>query len=364
MNLMEITKGYEPKQSEQQEQTKNSLGTTDRWKQLVKEQAETLEKVTEERDELQVRNQKMNEFILEFQKRTHSLKMEKQRLFFENHEMQEEMQKSNAEIQQMTEELSEMRKLNQSLQQSNDDLRNRNGLMRRNEQEQLEKEIKDVRDRNSKLQIQVNQSSVEAVEQAQQKQEEAEKKVRTIQCQYNKLQENAETMKEKADQKIKSLKQEMKEKTSFWQMAYIIFLVFEMIKSTVVQNDLIACIKVPVRVWCRYVEWVIRPSELNIWGEKEYFSTEWSWCLRVMAIIIIVGAVIAGEMFVLKKIEQYRRVWDKYSIRFMVVSLEMIIVSSDVLRRCMPINLVVLFGIINIAVIEIRIYYRRANEIY
>ena len=74
MNLMEITKGYEPKQSEQQEQTKNSLGTTDRWKQLVKEQAETLEKVTEERDELQVRNQKMNEFILEFQKRTHSLK--------------------------------------------------------------------------------------------------------------------------------------------------------------------------------------------------------------------------------------------------------------------------------------------------
>ena len=364
MNLMEITKGYEPKQNEQTDQTKNSLDTTDKWKLLVKEQAETLEKVTLERNELQVRNQKMNEFIREFQERTHALKIEKQKLFFENHRLQEEMQKSNAEIQQMTVELSETQKLNQSLQQSNDDLRNRNGLMSRSEQERLEEEIKDVRDRNSKLQIQVNQSSVEAVEQAQQKQEEAEKKVRTIQCQYNKLQENAETMKEKADQKIKSLKQEMKEKTSFWQMAYIIFLVFEMIKSTVVQNDLIACIKVPVRVWCRYVEWVIRPSELNIWGEKEYFSTEWSWCLRVMAIIIIVGAVIAGEMFVLKKIEQYRRVWDKYSIRFMVVSLEMIIVSSDVLRRCMPINLVVLFGIINIAVIEIRIYYRRANEIY
>ena len=255
-------------------------------------------------------------------------------------------------------------KLNQSLQQSNDDLRNRNGLKSRSEQELLEEEIKDVRDQNSKLQIQVNQSSVEAVEQAQQKQEEAEKKVRTIQCQYNKLQENEETMKEKADQKIKSLKQEMKEKTSFWQMVYIIFLVFEMIKSTVVQNDLFACIKVPIRVWCRYVEWVIRPSELNILGEKEYFSTEWSWCLRVMAIVIVVGIVIAGEMFVLKKIEQYRRVWDKYSIRFIVVSLEMIIISGDALRRFMPINLVVLFGMINIAVMEIRIYCRGANEIH
>ena len=288
----------------------------------------------------------------------------KQKLFFENHEMQEEMRKSNVKIQQMTAELSEMRKLNQSLQQSNDDLRNRNGLMSRSEQELLEEEIKDVRDRNSKLQIQVNQSSVEAVEQAQQKQEEAEKKVRTIQCQYNKLQENAETVKEKADQKIKSLKKEMKEKTSFWRMLYMVFVVFEIIKSTVVQNDLFACIKVLIRVWCRYVEWVIRPSELNIWGEKEYFSTEWSWCLRVMAIIIVVGVVIAGEMFVLKKIEQYRRVWDKYSMRLMVVSLEMIIVSGDVMRRFMPINLVVLFGIINIAVMEIRIYYRRANEIY
>ena len=73
--------------------------------------------------------------------------MDKQKLFFENHEMQEEMQKSNAEIQQMTAELSEMRKLNQSLQQSNDDLRNRNGLMSRSEQELLEEEIRHYRHR-------------------------------------------------------------------------------------------------------------------------------------------------------------------------------------------------------------------------
>ena len=107
---MEITKGYEPKQNEQTDQTKNLPDTTDRWKQLAKEQAETLEKVTAERDELQVKNQKMNEFIQEFQERTHKLKMEKQKLFFENHRLQEEMQKSNVEIQQMTAELSEMRK--------------------------------------------------------------------------------------------------------------------------------------------------------------------------------------------------------------------------------------------------------------
>ncbi len=38
MNLMEITKGYEPKQNEQTEQVKNLLDTTDKWKQFAKEQ--------------------------------------------------------------------------------------------------------------------------------------------------------------------------------------------------------------------------------------------------------------------------------------------------------------------------------------
>lgn len=364
MNLMEIGKNPELQPTETAEQTTNSETITESLTQPSQTPEESSIKLKVERDILVQSFEKAKEFMRTQKKQIQTLEEEKQTILSDRQRLREEVRKSTVEIQCLTTELSETQKLNQSLQQSNDDLRNRNGLKSRSEQELLEEEIKAVRDQNSKLQIQVNKSSVEAVDEAQKKQKEAEKKVRTIQCQYNKLQENAETVKEKADQKIKSLKKEMKEKTSFWRMLYMFFVVFEIIKSTVVQNDLFACIKVPIKVWCRYVEWVICPSELNILGEKEYFSTEWSWCLRVIAIIIVVGVVIAGEMFVLKKIEQYRRVWDKYSIRLMVASLEMIIVSDDVLRKFMPINLVVLFGIINIAVMEIRIYYCRANEIY
>ena len=46
MNLIEITKGYEPKQNEQTEQMKSLPDTTDKWKQLAKEQAASLELVT------------------------------------------------------------------------------------------------------------------------------------------------------------------------------------------------------------------------------------------------------------------------------------------------------------------------------
>ena len=276
MNLMEITKGYEPKQNEQTNQTKNSLDTTDKWKLLVKEQAETLEKVTVERNELQVRNQKMNEFIREFQERTHALKIEKQKLFFENHEMQDEIRKLNDEIHRLTTELSETQKLNQSLQKNNDDLRNRNGLKSRSEQEQLEEEIKDVRGQNSKLQAKVNKSSVEAVDEAQKKQKEAEKKAGTIEYQFNKAQEEVKIVKKKTDCEIKKLKNETKEKETFWMIAYMILVLLAVIKNTVFQKDLFACITVPLSFCYRYIEWLIHPSELNILGEREYFSAGWS----------------------------------------------------------------------------------------
>ena len=221
--------------------------------QITLEQAVSLELVTKERDELQTRNQKMNEFILEFQERTHKVKMEKQKLFFENHEMQDEIRKLNDEIHCLTTELSETQKLNQSLQKNNDDLRNRNGLKSRSEQELLEEEIKEVRDQNSKLQDKVNKSSVEDVEEAQKKQKEAEKKARTIEYQFNKAQEEVKTVKKKTDCEIKRLKNEAKEKETFWMIVYMILVLLAVIKNTVFQKDLFACITVPLRFWYRYI---------------------------------------------------------------------------------------------------------------
>ena len=222
MNLIEITKGCESKQNEQTEQMKSLPDITDKWKQLAKDQAASLELVTEERDELQVRIQKMNEFIQKFQERTHKLKMEKQNLFFENHEMQDEIRKLNDEIHRLTTELSETQKLNQSLQKNNDDLRNRNGLKSRSEQELLEEEIKDVRDQNSKLQIQVNKSSVQAVDEAYRKQKEAEKQLRSLKHQAEQNRKMAEKEVQKLKKRIKLQSEKINEIKFFCVIGYIV----------------------------------------------------------------------------------------------------------------------------------------------
>ena len=357
MNLMEITKGHEPKQNEQTDQTKNSLDTTYNWKQLAKEQAETLEKVSAERDELQVRNQKMNEFIQEFQERTHKLKMEKQQLFFENHEMQEEMQKSNAEIQQMTVELSEMRKLNQSLQQSNDDLRNRNGLMSRSEQEQLEEEIKDVRDRNSKLQIQVNQSSVEAFEQAQRKQEEAEKQARQAEYQAEREKKRADMEIQKARRKAKSEMEDMKEIQFFWAWGYLCVIFFSLIQNGAFQRDLMQLIMLPVN-WCRkYAIWF---EQLDYMG----YSTGEVVFERIFSSAVIMAGIVGGVFLVWGGIERYRKIWDDIYKMVLIASFSFIAVLGNLIREYLPFNLLFVIFVINVGAVLIRIYLNNKNVGY
>ena len=357
MNLMEITTGYEPKQNEQQEQMKNLSDTTDKWKLLAKEQATSLELVTKERDELQVRNQKMNEFILEFQKRTHSLKMEKQQLFFENHEMQEEMQKSNAEIQQMTEELSEMRKLNQSLQQSNDDLRNRNGLMTRSEQEQLEEEIKDVRNQNSKLKIRVNQSSVEAVEQAQQKQEEAEKQARQAENQAERERKQADVEIQRARRKAKSEVEDMRERQFFWDWGYLCVIFFSFIQNGAFQRDLLQLITVPIN-WCRgYVAWFEQLDYIGYSAGEVIFE-------RIFSSAVIMAGIVGCVLLVWGGIEQYRKIWDDIYKMVLIASISFIVVLGNLIREYLPFNLLFVILVINVGAVLIRIYLNNKNVGY
>ena len=357
MNLMEITKGYEPKQNEQTEQMKSLPDTTDKWKRLAKEQAASLELVTEERDELQVRNQKMNEFIQKFQERTHKLKMEKQKLFFENHEMQDEIRKLNDEIHRLTTELSETQKLNQSLQKNNDDLRNRNGLKSRSEQEQLEEEIKDVRDQNSKLQTQVNQSSVKAVEQAQQKQEEAEKQARQAEYQAEREKKRADMEIQKARRKAKSEMEDMKEIQFFWAWGYLCVIFFSLIQNGAFQRDLMQLIMLPVN-WCRkYAIWF---EQLDYMG----YSTGEVVFERIFSSAVIMAGIVGGVFLVWGGIERYRKIWDDIYKMVLIASFSFIAVLGNLIREYLPFNLLFVIFVINVGAVLIRIYLNNKNVGY
>ena len=359
MNLMEIGKKPEIQPTETADQMKNLPDTTDKWKQLAKEQAASLELVTEERDELQVRNQKMNEFIQKFQERTHKLKMEKQKLFFENHEMQDEIRKLNDEIHRLTTELSETQKLNRSLQQSNDDLRNRNGLKSRSEQEQLEEEIKDVRDQNSKLQIQVNKSSVEAVDEAQKKQKEAEKKIEQAESKARNEKKRAELEIRKAKKEVKDRTESMKSIEYFWGMGYITVILFAIIQNGAFQNDFIDFFSIPFTWYVRFCEWLIYPTYDNGFNQKIAYTGGEAWVIRFLAIVAVLFIMGIIMVIIMETIKQYKKMWNEISQMFLIGSLSGIAVLGDVIRGYLPVNLILLFVFVNMGIILIRMYLRK-----
>ena len=357
MNLMEITKGHEPKQNEQTDQTKNSLDTTDKWKQLAKEQAETLEKVTVERDILVQSFEKAKEFMRTQKKQIQTLEEEKQTILSDRQRLREEIRKSTVEIQRLTTELSETQKLNQSLQQSNDDLRNRNGLMSRNEQEQLEEEIKDVRDQNSKLQTQVNQSSVKAVEQAQQKQEEAEKQARQAEYQAEREKKRADMEIQKARRKAKSEMEDMKEIQFFWAWGYLCVIFFSLIQNGAFQRDLMQLIMLPVN-WCRkYAIWF---EQLDYMG----YSTGEVVFERIFSSAVIMAGIVGGVFLVWGGIERYRKIWDDIYKMVLIASFSFIAVLGNLIREYLPFNLLFVIFVINVGAVLIRIYLNNKNVGY
>ena len=359
MNLMEIGKKPEIQPTETADQMKNLPDTTDKWKQLAKEQAASLELVTEERDELQVRNQKMNEFIQKFQERTHKLKMEKQKLFFENHEMQDEIRKLNDEIHRLTTELSETQKLNQSLQKNNDDLRNRNGLKSRSEQEQLEEEIKDVRDQNSKLQIQVNKSSVEAVDEAQKKQKEAEKKIEQAESKARNEKKRAELEIRKAKKEVKDRTENMKAMEYFWGMGYITVVLFAILQNGAFQHDFIDFFMTPFMWYIRFCKWLVYPTYDNGFNQKIAYTGGEVWVIRILAIVAVLFIVGILMVIIMETIKQYKKMWNEISQMFLIGSLSGIAVLGDVTRKYLPVNLILLFILINMGIMLLRIYLRK-----
>ena len=356
MNLIEITKGCESKQNEQTEQMKSLPDITDKWKQLAKEQAASLELVTEERDDLQVRNQKMNEFIQKFQERTHKLKMEKQKLFFENHEMQDEIRKLNDEIHRLTTELSEKQKLNQSLQQSNDDLRNRNGLMSRSEPEQLEEEIRDVRDQNSKLQIQVNKSSVEAVDEAKKKQKEAEKKMEQAESKARDEKKRAELEIRKAKKEVRDRTKNMKAMEYFWGMGYITVVLFAILQNGAFQHDFIDFFMTPFMWYVRFCKWLVYPTYDNGFNQKIAYAGGEVWVIGILAIVAVLFIVGILMVIIMETIKQYKKMRNEISQMFLIGSLSGIAVLGDVIRGYLPVNLILLFVFVNMGIMLLRVY--------
>ena len=352
MNLMEIGKNPELQPTETAEQTKNSETITESLTQPSKTPEESPIKLKVERDILVQSFEKAKEFMRTQKKQIQTLEEEKQTILSDRQRLREEVRKSTVEIQRLTTELSETQKLNRSLQQSNDDLRNRNGLQSRSEQEQLEEEIKDVRDQNSKLVMQVNQSSVEAVEQAKKKQEEAEKQARQAEYQIEREKNRADMEIQRARRKAKSEIADMKENQFFWDWGYLCVIFFSFIQNGAFQQDVLQLIMIPIN-WCKeYIAWFERLEYISDTAGEMLFKGFFSMLMITAGILGCVFLVWAG-------VEQYKKIWDDLYKMVLISSISFVAVLGNLIREYLPLNLILVILFINIGTILLRAYLKK-----
>lgn len=174
---------------EQSSTMMNSSNTTDSLKNLIQEQSEKLEIALSTNQELLQQNQNLQE-----------------------------------ENRGLRIQLCETQRLNQKLYIENDSLRNRNGLMQRKQQEQLERKIEDVQAQNSKLEDMVNMSNVAAVEVAEKERDAALGKLkaekRKSEAMEKRHKEELGRFNKKAHSQIKKLKREL----DFWRGSSVVLL--------------------------------------------------------------------------------------------------------------------------------------------
>ena len=359
LKALEIGKNPEILKSETAEQPKNSEIITENLTQPSQLPEESPIKLKVERDLLMQSFERAKEFMRTQKKQIQMLEEEKQTILSDRQRLREEVRKSTVEIQCLTTELSETQKLNQSLQQSNDDLRNRNGLMSRSEQEQLEEEIRDVRDQNSKLQIQVNKSSVEAVDDAQKKQKEAEKKMEQAEAKARNEKKRAEMEIRKTKKEVKARTEKMRDAEYFWGIGYITVILFAIIQNGAFQHDFIDFFRIPFTWYVRFCEWLVYPTYDNGFNQKIAYTGGEAWIIRILAIVAIIFILAIMIVMIVEAIKRYKKMWDEISQMFLIGSLSGITVLGDVTRKYLPVNLILLFILINMGIMLLRIYLRK-----
>lgn len=359
MNLMEIGKKPEIQPTGTVEQPENSEIITESLTQPAQTPEDSPIKLKVERDILIQSFKKAKESMRTQKQQIQTLEEEKQIILSDRQRLREEVRKSTVEIQHLTTELSETQKLNQSLQQSNDDLRNRNGLKSRSEQEQLEEEIKDVRDQNSKLQIQVNKSSVEAVDEAQRKQKEAEKKMEQAEAKARNEKKRADLEIRKAKKEVKARTEKMRDAEYFWGMGYITVILFAIVQNGAFQNDVIDFFRIPFMYYVRICEWLVYPTYDNGFNQKIAYTGGEAWVIRILAIVAVLFILIVVTAIIVEAIKRYKKMWDEISQMFLVGSLSGIAVLGNAIREYLPVNLLLLFGFINVGIMLLRRYLRK-----
>lgn len=201
----------------------------------------------------------------------------------------------------------------------------------------------------------MNKSSVEAVDEAQKKQKEAEKKMEQAESKARNEKKRAELEIRKAKKEVKDRTENMKVMEYFWGMGYITVVLFSILQNGTFQHDFIDFFMTPFMWYVRFCKWLVYPTYDNGFNQKIAYTGGEVWVIRILAIVAVLFIVGILMVIIMETIKQYKKMWDEISQMFLIGSLSGIAVLGDVIRGYLPVNLILIFLIINVGLVLLRI---------
>lgn len=149
------------------------------------------------------------------------------------------------------------------------------------------------------------------------------------------------------------------EHKDFWGMGYITVILFEIIQNGAFQDDLINFFKIPFIWYVRFCDWLVYPTYDNGFNQKIAYIGKEAWINRILAIVAALFILAIMIVIIVEVIKRYKRMWDEISQMFLVGSLSGIAVLGEIIREYLPVNLILLFGFINVGIMLLRVYLQK-----
>ena len=92
---------------------------------------------------------------------------------------------------------------------------------------------------------------------------------------------------------------------------------------------------------------------------RDYYTGKEAWINRILAIVAALFILAIMIVIIVEVIKRYKRMWDEISQMFLVGSLSGIAVLGDIIRGYLPVNLILLFGFINVGIMPLRVYLQK-----
>ena len=107
-------------------------------------------------------------------------------------------------------------------------------------------------------------------------------------------------------------------------------------------------------------QWLVIPTYDVGFGSQVAYQAGEAWLFRILALALFIIIGVISVLYIIEGIQIYKKQWDDISKLCFLSSLAGIVVLGDIIREWLPVNLLIIFLLINIAMMVLKMWMKKS----